>query len=186
MRKEFERRFLMTQEEVTLLFNKKLPLAVYQILQGYLWTDEPDKEFRIRLQAKDEPMSKVISYLAIKELPKNSFDHNGSDREEVEFRIDFNDAIYNLKNNCTKFLKKKRYILEWKKDFVFEINVINERLIILEIEFPSEEDMKKYVPDFEYSMEVTNDRTYYSYYLASEYSKEETLDMLSNYVKKMM
>lgn len=173
MKNEFERKFLLTQDEVKELFNKKLPYAVYNIFQGYFWTDEKTKEFRIRLYAQDTFESKVSAALTIKEIPKNIFDYDGSDREEIEFSISPTDALYHIKNSCTKFLSKKCYLLNWKNGITFEIKVFNERLNILEIEFPSKEEMDAYNPDFDFSIEVTNDKKFYSYNMATIYNKEE-------------
>lgn len=173
MKNEFERKFLLTQDEVKDIFDKKWPYAVYNMFQGYFWTDEKTKEFRIRLYAQDTYESKLHALLTIKEIPKNIFDHSGDDREEVEFSISPTDGLYHIKNSCTKFLQKKCYMLHWKDGITFEIKVINERVNILEIEFPSKEEMDAYNPDFDFSTEVTNDRKFYSYNMATEYNKEE-------------
>jgi CYTH domain-containing protein len=75
-------------------------------------------------------------------------------------------------------LEKTRYLVEWKSNIKLEINVLNERLNILEIEFLTKEDMLNYEPDFDYSEDVTNERRYYSNNMASEYSKEEINHMI--------
>lgn len=178
MKQEFERKFLMTQEEVKKIFDKKLPYACYKIVQGYFWEEDPKKEFRIRVQVFDDYNSKPYSTLTIKEIPENIFNHEGSDREEFEINVDNHGALYHLKNTCSKFLEKTRYLVEWKSNIKLEINVLNERLNILEIEFLTKEDMLNYEPDFDYSEEITNERRYYSNNMASEYSKEEINHMI--------
>lgn len=177
MKKEFEKRYLLTQEEITKLFDKKWPFSCLQIVQGYFWENDKQREYRIRVFKEDQELSQTKALLTIKDIPKNLFD-DSINRDEFEVHLDPLEALYHLKNHCTKFLKKKRYLLQWNKNILLEINVFNERETIVEIEFLTEDDMYNYEPDFEYSMEVTRDRRYLSKNMADTFTKEELNDML--------
>ncbi len=186
MKKEFKRKFLVTQDQIKHLFGKKLPYACFQVLQGYFWDDDRYKEYKIKLFSRKEYFSAVNALLTIQEIPRNVFDHHGDDRERFETSIDPKNACYHLKNTCTKFLEKIQYLYEWKHDVIFEINIFNERLSILEIEFSSMEEMDSYEPDFDFSRDVTNERNFYDYYLAESKSKDEVKEMIKYFEEKMM
>lgn len=105
--------------------------------------------------------------MTIKEKTSNVI----SKREELELSILLEDAFKLIKNDCERFIEKTRYLINDKH--MYEINYFSKECIILEIEFQSEEEANNYIPNFEYDLEITKNKSFYNFNVASKLSIEE-------------
>jgi CYTH domain-containing protein len=168
MFKEFERKFLINVEQFLEITNISSPVLIKRIFQGYFWTDSREKEYRVRVEEFTDEKSIIrgaSKYLTIK-------DFGLAEREELEVAISSKDVYNIFTKKCSKFLEKTRYIIHWKNFKKLEINKIRDTLLV-EIEFDNKEECDKYIPDFPFLKEVTNDKNYYSRNLT--YSLTETV-----------
>ena len=148
MGKETERKFLIIHE----LWPKDTPRKL--IRQGYLLIQK-DKTIRVRISGDE-------AFLTIKGATE------GISRDELEYKIPPEDAIFLLDKYCEKpLVEKYRHRAEYKGHW-WEIDVFlgeNEGLILAEIELGSEnEDFDK--PEW-VGREVTYELRYYNSQLVS-------------------
>lgn len=184
MKKEIERKFLLTISQAKKLYKENVPFLCFNILQGYFWNDDENREFRVRVEFTEDRPNIINSFLTIKEKnPKNPIE-----REELEVLINSKKGIELLKN-CSKFISKRRYISNIKKDNInIEVNVFDELegLTIAEIEFDNQDQANNYIPSFEFEREVTNETDKFGFNLAKEYdlkTKEKIIEKFESFEK---
>ena len=147
---EIERKFIV----------KNLPTVIkdypsYKIEQAYLCTD-PD----MRIRKKDNEY-----YMTYKNKGNGMLS-----REEIE--IPLPGAMYEcLKQKMIgNVIKKERFKVPYK-NFLLEIDIFEEPykpLILAEVEFPSEELAKAFIPPLWFDKEVTEDPRYRNGYMATK------------------
>jgi CYTH domain-containing protein len=177
MCKEFERKFLINIDQYHEIINISFPVIAKRIFQGYFWTDSREMEYRVRVEEFTDEKNAIRNfskYLTIK-------DFGLSEREELEFIISAKDAYNIFTKKCSNFLEKTRYIIHWKNFKKLEINFINDMLLV-EIEFDNKEEYDKYIPDFPFEKEVTNDKNYYSKNLTYSLTETEIKEKLKYYL----
>lgn len=178
MGKEFERKYKITKEQFNDIIKKSFPEFSTKIFQGYFLNDDPDREYRIR--AIKTPMSEFIPDFEFKYFLtiKNK---NVGNRIEYEVQLT-KESAKDLINHCTKFIHKTRYLILWENENYLEVDVYNDDLIIVEIEFDDEEKFKNFIPSFNFEKEITLDRQFYNYNLAcNTFQKNWLDDKLKNY-----
>ena len=136
--KEIERKYKITKEQFNDIIKKSFPEFSTKIFQGYFFNDDPDREYRIR--AIKTPMSEYIPDFEFKYFLtiKNK---NTGNRIEHEVQLT-KESAKDLLNHCTKFINKTRYLILWENENYLEVDVYNDDLIIVEIEFDDEEKFK--------------------------------------------
>lgn len=149
---EIERKFLLPEYPKSLIEEGILTLIKEQVIdQTYLALDK-DQELRVR-RIKDLSTGD-ISYT---HTFKRGF---GLAREEVEYPI--SDGIYEqmIHSRGAIPLVKKRTTLKWN-DAVLEIDDYHQiKLMVLEIEFDSEEEATSFVPPAWFGQDISTDKQY--------------------------
>ena len=160
--KEIERKWKLTKSQAIEFLNKNWPEKCYNIYQGYFYSDDPNREFRVRLMTnKDDPKDDK-AYLTIKDKVY------AKERKELEISI-VKESAFLLLNECERFLEKNRYICSNG----LELNIYKgepEFLAIIEKEFESIVESEQYVPNFEFEKEVTYDSAFYNFNLCKQYN----------------
>lgn len=142
---EIERKFLVKNPPEDHLSWEYLTMQ-----QGYLAIDENYKEVRIR-QVNDK------YYQTIKT-------GKGLSRDEIEIELSKNQFDKLWPATQGKRLLKKRY-LKKEKHYLIELDIYNDKLIglmIVEVEFQSEEESHNFSPPAWFDREITDDENYTS------------------------
>lgn len=155
MNTEIERRFLLNKDSLKSLNMDFKELKSYEIIQGYLNVNPA-----IRVRKKNDKY-----YFCLKSNTDNK-ENDILARAEYEIEISL-DVFNSLLKKCDGIiLEKSRYILPYKcgNDYYnIEIDVFHkdyDGLIIAEIEFPSIDSAKSFIPpDFLYK-EITGIKRY--------------------------
>jgi adenylate cyclase len=148
MPQEIERKFLV-KEDAWVAYSKPAPIVIQQ---GYIFADDT-KSVRIRTKGDN-------AFLTIKQSVSEII------REEFEYSIPVEDAIYMLHKMANAVISKWRYEIQYSGQ-LWEVDVFhgdNEGLIVAEIELKSQDetfDMPEWV-----SEEVSSDPRYLNVHLA--------------------
>lgn len=149
---EIERKFLIPEYPKALLEDGSLVLVKEQVIdQTYLALDK-DQELRVR-RIKDLATGDV------------SFTHTfkrgfGLTREEVEYPISAGIYEQMIHSRGALPLVKKRTTLQWN-DYLLEIDDYHQiKLMVLEIEFQSEEEATSFEPPEWFGQDISTDKQY--------------------------
>jgi adenylate cyclase len=154
--KEIERKFLVKEEYHTSLLTNAVYIDIWQIYQGYFIMGN----VRIRIVNGEE------SYITI----KNTGTYG--ERYEFEYKIPLEDANIMMKEFCSNFVNKKRYVFK-ENGHIWHFDVFdgrNKGLIIAELELENKNqivELPKWI-----DKEVTKDYKYYNNYLSKFPYKE--------------
>lgn len=166
MKKEIERKWKLSKSQASEFVHKNWPEKCYNIYQGYFYSDDPNREFRVRLMTnKDDPKDDK-AYLTIKDKIYKK------ERKELEISIEKESALL-LLNECEGFLEKNRFICSDG----LELNIYKKYkgetdfLAIIEKEFESIVESEQYVPNFEFEEEVTYNPAFYNFNLYKKLTK---------------
>ena len=87
--------------------------------------------------------------------------------QEKKFALHFmNSDLFKISKNRTGFLSLLQFD---KQDLIYEVDSFsskNNRFVMLEVEFNSEENYKSFIPDFDFIKEVTNDIEFKNNFMA--------------------
>lgn len=178
MKNKIERKYLITKTQCEKLLSVSEPYECHVIFQGYFWADDPNKEFRVKFETLEAENILVLPSLTIKDKKSTEI----FNRIELDVPISFQSAL-KLFEDCKSFIWKKRYII-YKNENRLEINYFSDKLIIVKIEFNSNESFENFTPSFEYEKEVTFDKQYYGKNLASSSMSKEWVEKKLNYFKQ--
>ncbi len=100
-----------------------------------------------------------------------------------EFELDLDEAAYHnlLKKTEGNIISKKRYVIPLNDGLILELDIFDgifEGLTIAEIEFPNEDEAKKYTPPAFLTREVTFDKRFHNSTLSSM-SHDEISDVVA-------
>ena len=159
---EIERKFLLKSgmNYRTIILNR-YDEGLLEIQQAYLVTDD---DMEIRIRKIEEPMRYILDahechcFMAI----KSSGDMI---REEIEFEIPRKKYLELIHSKMIKgkIIEKTRYKIREEDDSIVEIDVFEKELhglILIEVEFDSEEEANKFEKPYWFGTEVTNDKKY--------------------------
>lgn len=152
MAKEIERRFLMGDSPIPIPdhHNKFL------IKQGYVYVGK-DKQVRVRL-IKD--YNKISAALCVKYTAKLV-------RDEYEFRINELIEAKELYKKCKLTIEKKRLSFNSGQEH-YDVDIFPNELTVVEVEFKSLKNMKKWVKPRWVGKEITGVRKYSNISLAKK------------------
>ena len=146
---EYERRFLLKDKNLL-----KIGLPMKHISQTYLKIGQSEKRVRC-VDGKQYYWTE-----------KNGI---GQTREEFETEISKQEYDYFIKNfKLGKTIEKDRYTIDLNGVKKCEINIFSKpkEIDLVEVEFESEEEMKKFTPPSWFGQEVTDECKYNSYEIA--------------------
>ena len=169
---ELERKYKITKDQFKKIIKASFPEASYKIFQGYFNTEDPRKEYRIRSQES--------AYLGMIPDAVNKYTLTIKDKDKVGWRSEYEiclsvDGAKDIIKHCSKFIEKTRYLIQWN-DLYLEVDMYNDDLIIVEIEFESVEKFQSYIPTFEFEEEVTCNKQFYNSNLASNTMPTEWIE----------
>ncbi|BBH22287.1 adenylate cyclase [Paenibacillus baekrokdamisoli] len=152
MAMEIERKFLLLEYPTRLISEGELKiLSEKKIDQTYLAMDE-NQELRVRRLQDLE--SDEVEYTHTFKMG------NGLSREEIEYAI--SECIYEQITNAFRAvpLTKKRVTAEWG-DIIVEIDCYDQiDMLVLEVEFDSEEAANDFVAPDWFGRDISSDRQY--------------------------
>ena len=157
---EIERKFLL----------KKIPdkLDAYErheLEQGYISTSPV-----IRIRRKDDTFILTVKSVGL------------LSHEEFELPLNSDEYATLLKKVSGNVITKTRYIIPAENDLIIELDVFHdifEGFVMAEVEFPSEEEAKRYNPPSYFGREVTYDPAFYNASL-SEMSHQSVVSFILN------
>jgi len=160
--KEIERRWLVP-------FGCDTDTADYALLlrQGYLSLNKNTVRARTSQKCYANAASDPKGFLTVK------FDLSSTVRDEYEYEIPFDDAV-SMIDSTMLIVEKTRWIIKHKK-YTYELDVFigsNAGLVMVEVEFESEEERDYFTAPQWFGREVTHERKYTNAALAQRPFKE--------------
>ena len=149
--REIERKFLLKRVP-----DKLKRSRCYIIDQGYLASESPGRQVRLRKKGKTASLTFKVG--------------RGAHREEREIRLSPNQFATLWPGTAGRRLRKVRCEIPWK-NLVIELDIYQGRhagLVVAEVEFPDRLSCRRFKPPAWFGREVTGDKRYSNVRLANE------------------